>query len=405
MKYRKTEDRSDRKPPFKRSDKASPRPERSSVKNTRKPEREEKEFPKKTNRVPAEPGSGESLVPFRSGGMKSSTKQIPHSKKREAQLTPEDAYNRSQKQARLLREKGKPASENPTPEKRKPKAASTPHSRFLDKKSPRSQSSNKPEFDDRKERKPKSAPPAYTPAAPVETDMRLNKYIAHCGIASRRAADELIMQGHVTVNGTVVQEMGYRVKPKDVVAFKGKPVKAVDKLVYYLLNKPTNVLTTTSDEKGRRTVIDIMNEKIPERIYPVGRLDRNTSGLLLLTNDGELTKKLSHPSHKVPKVYHVTLDKNLALRDLEQIRSGITLEDGEISADSLHFIEGENKRHVQIEVHSGRNRLIRRIFEHLGYEVVKLDRTYYAGLTKKNLARGMYRPLTKEEVRMLKHFI
>ncbi|HEY3386024.1 MAG TPA: pseudouridine synthase, partial [Saprospiraceae bacterium] len=228
--------------------------------------------------------------------------------------------------------------------------------------------------------------------------------LAHCGIASRRAVDVLIMQGHATVNGVIVQEMGYKVKETDVVAFKGKVIKPVDKLVYYLLNKPRNVIATSNDERGRKTVMDIIAAKVPERIYPVGRLDRNTSGLILLTNDGDLTKKLSHPSHKVPKVYLVTLDKNLSLKDLELIRDGITLEDGEIKADSLHYMEGLSKREVQIEIHSGRNRLVRRIFEHLGYEVVKLDRTYYAGLTKKNLPRGMFRPLTKEEVRMLKHF-
>lgn len=235
-------------------------------------------------------------------------------------------------------------------------------------------------------------------------EIRLNKFLAHCGIASRRAADTLIMQGHVTVNGTIVQEMGYKVQEKDVVHFKGQPVKPVDNLVYFLLNKPRNVLSTTDDERGRKTVIDILAKKVPERVYPIGRLDRNTSGLILLTNDGELTKKLSHPSHKVPKVYHATLDKNLSLKDLETIRSGVTLDDGVIKADSLHFMEDLGKRDVQIELHSGKNRVVRRIFEHLGYEVVKLDRVYYAGLTKKNLPRGFFRPLTKEEIRMLKHF-
>jgi len=235
-------------------------------------------------------------------------------------------------------------------------------------------------------------------------DMRLNKFLAHCGIASRRAADVLIMQGHVTVNGVVVQEMGYKVQDSDVVKFKGKGIRPVEKFVYYLLNKPRNVLSTTDDEKGRKTIIDIIAKKVPERVYPIGRLDRNTSGLILLTNDGELTKKLSHPSHKIPKVYQVTLDKNLSLKDMETIRNGVTLEDGEIKADSLHFVENMPKKEVQIELHSGKNRIVRRIFEHLGYEVTKLDRTYYAGLTKKNLPRGFFRPLTKEEVRMLKHF-
>jgi 23S rRNA pseudouridine2605 synthase len=236
-------------------------------------------------------------------------------------------------------------------------------------------------------------------------EMRLNKYLAHCGIASRRAADVLIMQGHVKVNGVVVQEMGHKVNDKDVVLFKGKAIKPIEKFVYYLLNKPRNVVSTAQDEKGRKTVLDIFENKVKERIYPVGRLDRNTTGLLLLTNDGELTKKLSHPKYNVPKVYQVTLDKNLSLKDLEKIRTGVTLEDGEIKADSLHYIEDLPKREVQIEIHSGKNRIIKRIFEHLGYEVVKLDRTYYAGLTKKNLPRGWFRPLTKEEVRMLKHFV
>lgn len=234
--------------------------------------------------------------------------------------------------------------------------------------------------------------------------MRLNKYLAHAGIASRRAADDLIKKGHVSVNGEIVREMGYHVQPTDKVEFDGKPIRRVDKLVYLLMNKPRNVLCTVSDEKGRRTVIDLLRGKVQERVYPVGRLDRNTSGLLLLTNDGDLTKKLSHPSYNVPKVYHVTLDRFLTQKDLDTLRAGITLEDGEIKPDSLHFIEDGSKREVQIELHSGRNRIVRRIFEHLGYEVVKLDRVYYAGLTKKNLKRGWFRPLTQEEIRMLKHF-
>ena len=315
-------------------------------------------------------------------------------------LDPVASKNRAQKEARLLREKAL---------KEKPKTESQHSSKSTLKPGQHSERTfvyTPPETEEtaRPKAPEKKIQPTYKPDRPVESEMRLNKYLAHCGIASRRAVDVLIMQGHATVNGVVVQEMGYKVKENDIVAFKGKVIKPVDKLVYYLLNKPRNVITTANDEKGRKTVMDIIAAKVPERIYPVGRLDRNTSGLILLTNDGELTKKLSHPSHKVPKVYLVTLDKNLSLKDLELIRSGITLEDGDVKADSLHFVEGESKREVQIEVHSGKNRLIRRIFEHLGYEVVKLDRTYYAGLTKKNLPRGMFRPLTKEEIRMLKHF-
>lgn len=319
---------------------------------------------------------------------------------------PISTRNRAQKEARLAREKGmvgkpKPTSKSP----RISTAKFGEHQEFKFVHKPKDDEyTEKVKADAKAEKPEKVAPPSFKGDREVKGEMRLNKYLAHSGIASRRAADTLIMQGHVTVNGEIVKEMGYKVQEKDVVTFKGKPIKTVDKLVYFLLNKPRNVLTTSSDERGRRTVIDIMSEKIPERIYPVGRLDRNTSGLIILTNDGELTKKLSHPSYKVPKVYLVTLDKNLALKDMEEIREGITLEDGPIKADSLHFIEGLSKREVEIEVHSGKNRLVRRIFEHFGYEVVKLDRTYYAGLTKKNLPRGMWRPLTKEEVRMLKHF-
>lgn len=315
--------------------------------------------------------------------------------------------NRAQKEARLLREKGTKGKPKPAPyTPPKPAAKFGEHQEIKNVHKPVD-----PEYEEIIKATEQSTPPpnktkkeTYKTNKETPGEMRLNKYIAHSGIASRRAADTLIMQGHVTVNGEVVQEMGHKVKEGDVVAYKGKPVQTVTKMVYYLLNKPRNVISTASDEKGRKTVIDIMAEKIPERIYPVGRLDRNTSGLILLTNDGDLTKKLSHPSHKVPKIYIATLDKNLSLKDLEAIRDGITLEDGDIKVDSLHYVEGMGKKEVSIEIHSGRNRLVRRIFEHLGYDVVKLDRTYYAGLTKKNLPRGMWRPLTNEEVRMLKHF-
>jgi len=201
-----------------------------------------------------------------------------------------------------------------------------------------------------------------------------------------------------------VAVLGRRVDPEaDIVEVDGAQIGVKAGLVHYLLNKPAGVVTTVTDTHGRPTVVDLVPAE--PRVYPVGRLDADSEGLLLLTNDGDLTKKLSHPSHKVPKVYHATLNKNLSLKDLEQIREGITLEDGLIKADSLHYVEGESKRDVQIELHSGKNHIVRRIFEHLGYEVMKLDRVYYAGLTKKNLPRGRFRPLTKEEVRMLKHFV
>lgn len=236
-------------------------------------------------------------------------------------------------------------------------------------------------------------------------EMRLNKYVAHCGIASRRKADELIQGGLVTVNGEVVKEPGRRVMPGDKVTFKGKLVKPEEKKVYILLNKPKNYITTLKDERDRRTVIDLIGDKVKERIYPVGRLDRNTTGLLVLTNDGELAQKLSHPSHKVKKVYYVVLDKPVSEDHLQQIRKGLELEDGKALVDSVSHVEGGKPNEVGIDIHIGKNRIVRRIFEHLGYEVVRLDRMYYAGLTKKDLPRGRFRHLTKREVIMLKHFI
>jgi 23S rRNA pseudouridine2605 synthase len=241
--------------------------------------------------------------------------------------------------------------------------------------------------------------------APKDT-IRLNKYVANAGIASRRKADELIVQGLVKVNGEVVKEMGFRVKKTDEVQFKNKVIKPVTKMVYFLLNKPKNVITTMKDERGRKTVMDIMSNACEERIFPVGRLDRDTTGLLLFTNDGELAKKLSHPSYEVRKIYHVTLDKPIPEEDLEKIRQTLTLEDGEAPVDKVIYDEADKtKKRVVITIHIGRNRIVRRIFSHLGYHVDKLDRIYYGGLTKKNLSRGFHRPLTKQEVIMLKHFI
>ncbi len=233
--------------------------------------------------------------------------------------------------------------------------------------------------------------------------MRLNKYIAHCGIAARRQAAELVKKGFVTVNDEVEQNPSYPVQPTDQVKFKGKLVKLEENKVYILMNKPRDVITTASDEKGRKTVLDLIGSRVKERIFPVGRLDRNTTGLLLLTNDGDLAKKLSHPSHRVAKVYYVQLDKSLAKPDLERIQKGIELEDGIAEVDGIDYV-GETKAEVGVELHVGKNRIVRRIFEHLGYEVLKLDRTYYAGLWKKDLGRGEFRHLTEQEVIMLKHF-
>ncbi len=233
--------------------------------------------------------------------------------------------------------------------------------------------------------------------------MRLNKYIAHCGIASRRKSIDYIKSKKVTVNNEVVDHPAYIVKEGDVVKLNGKKIVPEKNRVYILMNKPKLVITSLKDEKGRKTVIDLLNNKVPERVYPVGRLDYLTTGLLLLTNDGKLAKALSHPSYNVPKIYEVTLDRNATKKDLAQIRKGFKLEDGKVNIDWIR--EKDTPNVVQLEIHSGRNRIVRRIFEHFGYEIKKLDRIYYAGLTKKNLKRGWFRNLTEKEVIMLKHFI
>ncbi|MCB0700621.1 MAG: rRNA pseudouridine synthase [Chitinophagales bacterium] len=232
--------------------------------------------------------------------------------------------------------------------------------------------------------------------------MPLNKYIAHCGVCSRREAADLVKEGKIKVNGKVATEPGYKVLPKDKVEYKGKPLSYKKDLVYVLLNKPKNYITTTDDPKQRRTVMDLVKGVKADRIYPVGRLDRNTTGLLLMTNDGELAQKLSHPKYNIKKVYKVTVDKQLTEAHFEEIMKGLTLEDGPVKVDALAYLEDKNE--IGIEIHSGRNRIVRRIFEHLGYVVVKLDRVMYAGLTKKNIPRGKWRQLTDKEVIMLKHF-
>ena len=237
-----------------------------------------------------------------------------------------------------------------------------------------------------------------------DEDMRLNKYVALCGVSSRRGAAELIKQGVVYINGVVTTEIGYRISPKDVITYKGNVLELVSKKIYILMNKPKDTITTVSDERGRKTVLDIISRTIKERIYPVGRLDRDTTGLLVLTNDGELAQKLSHPSFKVKKLYHAVLNRALTKNDLDKIREGLMLEDGKAEVDAINHLEGEAKDQVMIEIHIGKNRIVRRIFEQLGYQVEKLDRVFYGGLTKKDLPRSGYRSLTQQEVIMLKHF-
>jgi 23S rRNA pseudouridine2605 synthase len=234
-------------------------------------------------------------------------------------------------------------------------------------------------------------------------EIRLNKHIANAGICSRRQADELIANGMIAVNGVTVTEMGYKVKPGDKVQMGNKILRA-EKNIYFLLNKPKDYITTTEDPEDRKTVMELLKNACNERIYPVGRLDRNTTGLLVLTNDGDLAKKLTHPSHNIAKVYQVDLDKPFSQSDLERLQTGITLEDGPFKADDIAIVNDDHKI-VGIEIHEGRTRLVRRVFESLGYRVVKLDRVLYAGLTKKDLPRGHWRQLTEQEVIRLKHFI
>lgn len=236
-------------------------------------------------------------------------------------------------------------------------------------------------------------------------DIRLNKYVAHCGICSRRKADEHIKNGLIKVNGAIANEPGLRISPKDEVQFKDEVIKPEVRRVYVLLNKPKATITTSSDEKGRKTVMDLIGTDVKERIFPVGRLDRETTGLLLLTNDGDLAKKLSHPSYNVKKIYYAILDKPITKNDLQKIREGLELEDGKALVDGIDYVKGKSKNEIGIEVHIGKNRIVRRIFEHLEYEVVKLDRMYYGGLTKKDLPRGRYKFLSDKEIIMLKHFV
>ena len=237
----------------------------------------------------------------------------------------------------------------------------------------------------------------YDPNEPI----RLNKFLANAGVCSRREADEFIQAGVVLVNGEPVTELGSKVLRSDEVKFHDQVV-SLEKKVYVLLNKPKDYVTTSDDPQQRKTVMDLVKDACPERIYPVGRLDRNTTGVLLLTNDGDLASKLTHPKFLKKKVYHVYLDKNVAAADLQKIADGVELEDGEVHADAIEYADERDHSQVGIEIHSGKNRIVRRIFESLGYHVVKLDRVQFAGLTKKNLRRGDWRFLTEQEVDMLR---
>tara|TARA_R110002049_G_scaffold187890_1_gene356163 strand:- start:2191 stop:3069 length:879 start_codon:yes stop_codon:yes gene_type:complete len=238
------------------------------------------------------------------------------------------------------------------------------------------------------------------PKSDASSGIRLNKYIANSGVCSRREADTYIEHGSVEVNGKLVTEMGYKVQPDDVVRFDGTSITPEQKR-YILLNKPKNYITTMDDDRGRKTVMELIANASKERIYPVGRLDRNTTGLLLFTNDGDLAKKLTHPKHNVRKLYHASLDKKLELRDLEKLRGEVIIEGKKVFIDAVSYVDGQPKSEIGIEIHSGRNRIVRKIFEHVGYKVNKLDRVIFSELTKKNLPRGRWRELTNQELNNL----
>jgi len=262
------------------------------------------------------------------------------------------------------------------------------------------------------ETRPPSASRGQRPSAPSpdpkpqtgSTDLiPLNKYLSHSGVSSRREAAELIKQGKVMLNGKVVTEPGTKVSKQDVVKVGGKKITISRNFVYILLNKPKDYITTTDDPLGRKTVLDLIRNATTERVYPVGRLDRNTSGVLLLTNDGDLAQKLAHPKHEIKKIYHAVLDKVLSKSDFDAIAAGVELEDGPAYVDALAYADAKDKTQIGLEIHSGRNRIVRRIFEHLGYDVKGLDRVMYAGLTKKNVQRGKWRLLSEKEIRILKY--
>lgn len=264
------------------------------------------------------------------------------------------------------------------------------------------QSPDKRKVESRQENAPKSSSPVQ-PALTVG-EMPLNKYISHCGICSRREAADKIKAGEVKVNNAVMLNPAYKVQVGDLVKFNGKVVAPSQQMVYILLNKPKDFITTAEDEKGRKTVLDIVKTATTERIFPVGRLDRNTTGVLLLTNDGDLTQQLTHPSFEVRKIYEVTLDKPVAKSDLDKLLEGVVLDDGPVHADAAGYADPKDKSVVGVEIHSGKNRVVRRMFEHLGYDVRALDRVMFANLTKKNVERGKWRYLSEKEVRLLKFF-
>ena len=295
----------------------------------------------------------------------------------------------------------------------KKERAAAINKRFEDKRAMRNFGAGVPVTENPNQKYPRSQggvlpTPLSKTGKPNSTDqsaqqMPLNKFIAHCGVASRREAIPYIKEGKVTVNGVVTKEPGQKISDKDTVVFNGKKLFVTKNRVYILLNKPKDYITTTNDPQKRKTVLELIKHATTERVYPVGRLDRNTSGVLLFTNDGDLTQKMTHPSFGIKKVYEAKLNKPLTKSDFDKIVKGIKLEDGEIHADVLAYADAKDRSVIGIEIHSGRNRIVRRIFEHLGYDVKGLDRVMYANLTKKNVERGKWRYLSEKEVRLLKY--
>jgi 23S rRNA pseudouridine2605 synthase len=376
--YRKRE--GDRKPGFnKREDEQPARPRGASA-ESRKP------YPRKAGDERPSGRRPEDEQPFRK------QKERPYGKKRED----EAGRPRERKYTDRRSEDGRPEQRRPSfkgreekPFKRKPDGQRAPVKRTRFERDEFTEHTN-------------PAKPGKWNTEAKSGPMTLNKYLAHAGVSSRRDAADTIKQGKVQVNGKTLTEPGYRVQPDDKVTMDGKVLKPQKGFVYVLLNKPKDFLTTTEDDRGRHTVMELVKGATDDRLYPVGRLDRNTTGVLLLTNDGDLAQKLSHPKYECKKIYQVSLDKELTKRDFDKILEGVMLEDGLATVDRLAYLD--KKSEVGLEIHSGRNRIVRRIFEHLGYNVDKLDRVMYAGLTKKNVSRGKWRFLTEKEVIALKHF-
>lgn len=248
---------------------------------------------------------------------------------------------------------------------------------------------------------PRGKKPLQPPVAKQDDNIRLNRYIANCGVCSRREADELIREGLITVNGKTVTDLGTRISPRDVVRYRDKRLIA-EKKVYILMNKPKGYVTTVEDPHADKTVLDLIGQAVTERVYPVGRLDKATTGVLLLTNDGDLTGKLTHPKHERKKIYHVFLDKPVTRNDLTRLAEGVEIDGELVAADAVAYVDPDDKSQIGIEIHSGQNRIVRKMMESLDYKIKKLDRVYFAGLTKKNLRRGKWRFLTEKELNMLK---